>query len=122
MIMALRWQDSIEERKDVTLGKLVFKGTRLTVEHVLRELGTGMGLDDMLDNYPNLRAEHIQAAHLYAADVVAMDQAIFQEPRDGRQGNVCAVPFELHRPTVHGPGLDPADDPEHHGNERSRSG
>jgi uncharacterized protein (DUF433 family) len=29
--MALRWQDDIEERKGVMLGKPVFKGTRLTV-------------------------------------------------------------------------------------------
>ena len=35
----MKWQDYIEERKDVMLGKPVFKGTRLTVEHVLRELG-----------------------------------------------------------------------------------
>jgi uncharacterized protein (DUF433 family) len=76
--MALNWQDYIEERKDVMLGKPVFKGTRLTVEHVLRELSTGMSRDELLDNYPNLKPEHIQAALAYAADVVAMDQAIFQ--------------------------------------------
>ena len=60
--MALKWQDLIEERKDVMLGKPVFKGTRLTVEHVLRELGTGMSHHELLDNYPNLTLEHIQAA------------------------------------------------------------
>ena len=43
--MAMRWQDYIEERKEVMLGKPVFKGTRLTVEHVLRELATGMSQD-----------------------------------------------------------------------------
>jgi Protein of unknown function (DUF433) len=32
------------------LGKPVFKGTRLTVEHVLRELGTGMTQEQLLDN------------------------------------------------------------------------
>ena len=76
--MAMKWQDYIEERKDVMLGKPVFKGTRLTVEHVLRELGTGMSPDELFDNYPNLKPEHIQAALGYAADVLAMDQAIFQ--------------------------------------------
>ena len=76
--MALKWQDYIEERKDVMLGKPVFRGTRLTVEHVLRELGTGMSPDELFDNYPNLKPEHIQAVHQYAADVVAMDQVIFQ--------------------------------------------
>ena len=39
--MAIRWQDYIEERKDVMMDKSVFKGTRLTVEHVLGELGPG---------------------------------------------------------------------------------
>jgi uncharacterized protein (DUF433 family) len=76
--MSIRWQDYIEERKDVMLGKPVFRGTRLTVEHILRELGTGMGPNELFDNYPNLKPEHLQAAHQYAADVVAMDQAIFQ--------------------------------------------
>ena len=71
--MAIRWQDYIEERKEVMLGKPVFKGTRLTVEHVLRELGTGMNQAELLENYPKLKPEHIQAAHQYAADVVAMN-------------------------------------------------
>jgi uncharacterized protein (DUF433 family) len=35
------WDDYIEERKEVMLGKPVFKGTRLTVEFVLTELGGG---------------------------------------------------------------------------------
>ena len=76
--MAVKWQDCIEERKDVMLGKPVFKGTRLTVEHILRELGTGMSHDELFDNYPNLKPEHIQAALQYAADVVAMEQVIYQ--------------------------------------------
>jgi uncharacterized protein (DUF433 family) len=76
--MAIRWQDYIEERKDVMLGKPVFKGTRLTVEHILRELGTGISQEQLLDNYPKLELEHIHAAHQYAADVVAMDECIFQ--------------------------------------------
>ena len=43
------WQDYIEERKDVMRGKPVFKGTRLTVELVLRQLGIGMTHQEMLD-------------------------------------------------------------------------
>ena len=76
--MAARWQDYIEERKEVMLGKPVFKGTRLTVEHVLRELGTGMSPDELFDNYANLKPEHIQAALRYAADVLAMDHVIYE--------------------------------------------
>ena len=36
--MAIHWQDYIEERKDVMMAKPVFKGTRLTVEHILKEM------------------------------------------------------------------------------------
>jgi uncharacterized protein (DUF433 family) len=76
--MTPKWQDLIEERQDVMMGKPVFKGTRLTVEHVLRELGTGMSHDELLDSYPNLTLEHIQAAQQFAADLLAMDQTIYQ--------------------------------------------
>ena len=76
--MTLNWQDFIEERKDVMLGKPVFKGTRLTVEHVLRELGTGIEPTELFKNYPGLKPEHLQAAMQYAADVLGMEQSIFQ--------------------------------------------
>jgi uncharacterized protein (DUF433 family) len=75
--MAIRWQDYIEERKDVMMGKPVFKGTRLTVDHILNEMGAGMVDRELLENYPTLRPEHIRAALLYAAAVVAMDQTIY---------------------------------------------
>ena len=76
--MTIKWQDYIEERKEVMMGKPVFKGTRLTVEHVLNELGTGMSPEELLENYPTLKPEHVQAAMLYAAAVVAMDESIYQ--------------------------------------------
>ena len=66
--MPVRWQDSKETHRDVMMGKPVFKGTRLTVEHVLRELGTGMTEAELLDDYPKLRPEPIRAAWLYAED------------------------------------------------------
>jgi uncharacterized protein (DUF433 family) len=75
--MAIRWQDYIEERKDVMMGKPVFAGTRLTVDHILKEMGIGMTDHELLENYPTLRPEHIRAALLYAAAVVAMDETIY---------------------------------------------
>lgn len=76
--MKIRWQDYIEERKEVMTGKPVFKGTRLTVEFVLKQLGAGMTQAELLEQYPTLKAVHIQAAMLFAADVVTMDQSIYQ--------------------------------------------
>jgi uncharacterized protein (DUF433 family) len=74
----LRWQDYIEERKEVMLGKPVLKGTRLTVEFILKRMGAGMTNDDLLTQYRSLKPEHIRAAALYAADVVNMNEAIYQ--------------------------------------------
>jgi uncharacterized protein (DUF433 family) len=69
----LHWDEYIEERKEVLLGKPVFKGTRIPVELVLTELGGGTTHEQLLDNYPTLKPEHIRAAMLYAAAVLSMD-------------------------------------------------
>jgi uncharacterized protein (DUF433 family) len=76
--MNTKWQNYIEESKDVMMGKPVFKGTRLTVEHILKELGTGMSAEELLRSYPTLKPEHLQAAMLYAAALVQMDESIYQ--------------------------------------------
>jgi uncharacterized protein (DUF433 family) len=76
--MRIRLQDHIEERKEVMMGKPVFKGTRLTVEHVLNELGAGMSREELLANYPTLKPEHFQAAMLYTAAVGTMDEAVYE--------------------------------------------
>ncbi len=76
--MKMRRQDFIEERKGVMAGKPVFKGARLTVEFVLKQLGAGMGQEELLDQYPTLKPDHLRAAMLYAADVVTMDQSIYE--------------------------------------------
>lgn len=72
-VAKFHWDDYIEERKDVMMGKPVFKGTRLTVELILTELGAGTTSQQLLDNYPTLKPEHIRAAMLYAADVIKLD-------------------------------------------------
>lgn len=71
------WTIYIEQNPAVLLGKPVFKGTRLTVEHVLRELSTGMAESELLRGYPRLTADHIRAAQAYAAAVIATDETIF---------------------------------------------
>jgi len=70
------WRDFIEERSDVMLGKPVFKGTRITVEHVLTELGHGMPEAELLRGHPRLTPQHIRAALLYAAAVLGSQEVI----------------------------------------------
>lgn len=73
----MNWEDLIEQRPEVMMGKPVFKGTRLTVEHVLRELANGMSEAELIAGYPRLRPEHIRAAQAYAAALLASEEALF---------------------------------------------
>lgn len=60
----------------VMVGKPVIRGTRITVEHIMRELATGMSLEDMLDAYPHITAEDVRAACAYAAASLADERVI----------------------------------------------
>jgi uncharacterized protein (DUF433 family) len=64
-----QWQDYIEERKGVMAGKPVFKGTRLTVEFILKQLGANMSPPDLLDQYPTLKPEHLRAAMVRGSEL-----------------------------------------------------
>jgi uncharacterized protein (DUF433 family) len=72
----MNWQDYIEEKPGVMMGKPVFKGTRITVEHVLRELGAGTAEGDLLKAHPRLTAEHVRAALLYAAALIDLETTV----------------------------------------------
>ena len=63
--------DRIEINPNVMLGKPVIRGTRVTVELILRKLSEGATVADLLDAYPRLTPDDIQAAIGYAADTVA---------------------------------------------------
>jgi uncharacterized protein (DUF433 family) len=61
----------IEIRPDVMLGKPVIRGTRITVELVLRRISEGATEDDLVASYPHLTREDIRAAVAFAADEIA---------------------------------------------------
>ena len=64
----------IESNPSIMLGKPVIKGTRITVELIVRKLGEGASFEDLLDGYPNLHREDVQAALLYAAESLAHEE------------------------------------------------
>lgn len=51
----------------IMLGKPCVKGTRITVELILRKLGAGRALADILEAYPQLTETDIRAALAFAA-------------------------------------------------------
>ena len=58
--------DRIEMNPKVMLCKPVIRGTRIPVELILRKLSEGATEDDLLDAYPRITREDIQAAMGYA--------------------------------------------------------
>ena len=68
--------DRIEINPKVMMGKPVIRGTRLTVELILRKLREGAGQSDLMEAYPRLTREDIQAAIRYAADTLAHEETI----------------------------------------------
>lgn len=69
--------DRIEINPKVMLGKPVIRGTRISVEIILRKLSEGATEADLLDAYPRLSREDIQAAIRYAADTLAHEEVVF---------------------------------------------
>lgn len=60
----------IEVNPRIMVGRRVIRGTRISVELILRKLGEGATEEDLLNSYPHLKSEDIHAAVAYAADVI----------------------------------------------------
>jgi uncharacterized protein (DUF433 family) len=62
--------DRIAINPKVMTGKPVIKGTRLTVEYILKLLAHGATMAEILQEYEGLTHEDIQACLLFAARVL----------------------------------------------------
>ncbi|MBU0985653.1 MAG: DUF433 domain-containing protein [Proteobacteria bacterium] len=63
------WQDYIVVDSSVCHGKACIKGTRIMVSVILDNLAAGLTLDEIIESYPTLDQESIQAAIAYAAEL-----------------------------------------------------
>ena len=57
----MNWQDYLVSDSEILLGKPTIKGTRISVEHILGLLAQGWNEKQILDNYPRLTKESLQA-------------------------------------------------------------
>ncbi|OGF66821.1 MAG: antitoxin [Candidatus Fischerbacteria bacterium RBG_13_37_8] len=74
----MHYKERITTNPKVMLGKPVTKGTRITVELILRKLSEGMSINDLLKAYPHLKKEDIFAALSYSADVISKDATLLK--------------------------------------------
>jgi uncharacterized protein (DUF433 family) len=61
------YEERIVRDKDICGGEVVFKGTRVTLRTVLASLASGDSVEDILSDFPSLKAEDVQAAIAFAA-------------------------------------------------------
>ncbi|MBI2469623.1 MAG: DUF433 domain-containing protein [Planctomycetes bacterium] len=69
-----RLLDRITVNPDVMVGKPTIRGLRITVEQILKSLAAGITTQELLEDYPELELEDIQAVLLYAAELVSEEQ------------------------------------------------
>ena len=55
----------------IMTGKPVIEGTRITVELILTRLGEGRSVADIVDEYPHLSRQQVEAAIDYARKLVS---------------------------------------------------
>lgn len=61
---------------DIMLGKPVIKGTRITLELLLKKLSEGMSMEEIIAAYPQIKKEDILAAISYSAEVISREEMI----------------------------------------------
>ena len=67
----MNWRDHIETNENISAGKPVVKGTRLSVSFILELMGAGSGEAAILDSYPQLTREDIRACLRCASEKMA---------------------------------------------------
>jgi uncharacterized protein (DUF433 family) len=69
----------IEINPGIMCGKPVIRGTRVTVELILRKLSEGLTLVEIAADHPTIKTEDVYAAQDYAADIIAGEEIFFAE-------------------------------------------
>ncbi len=64
----MNWEDRIAVDPSVLVGKPVIRGTRLAVEFIIELLAQGWSQASIIDNYPGIGSEDIQACLAYASE------------------------------------------------------
>ena len=63
------WRDHISVDPQVCHGSACIKGTRIMVSVILDNLAAGLTAEEILNSYPSLKENAVQAAIAYAADL-----------------------------------------------------
>jgi uncharacterized protein (DUF433 family) len=72
-LMRIDWHKFVTVDPEVHHGEACIKGTRVPVSMIVGSVADGMSFDEIVDAYPQLKKESVQAALAYAADIVRQE-------------------------------------------------
>ena len=65
----MRWQDYISSDPTICHGKACITGTRVMATVILDSLAEGLRVEEIVEDYPSVSREAVQATLLYAAEL-----------------------------------------------------
>ena len=74
--------ERIDIDPDVMFGKPVIKGTRITVEQILRKLAAGLSDEEIRRDHPHVEQKDIQQALEFAADRLGNEEVTLMDEDD----------------------------------------
>ena len=72
----MNWKDFIIIDPDILVGKPVIKGTRLSVDFIMRLLAQGWTEPQIFDNYPQISTSSLQAVFAFMQECLADENFI----------------------------------------------
>jgi len=75
------WRQHIHSDPEILLGKPVVKGTRLSVDFILRLFAAGWTEQQVLENYPTLAPDALRAVFAFAAECMR-EEALYAVPTE----------------------------------------
>jgi uncharacterized protein (DUF433 family) len=73
--LSLDWRRCIVSTPDVLRGKPRIDGTRIPVALILGYLASGVGVDEIRAEFPDVRPEHVSACLSYARELAEFEVA-----------------------------------------------
>ena len=65
----MNWQDYISSNPEICHGKACITGTRVMATVILDSLAEGLGVEEIIEQYPSVSREAVRATLLYAAEL-----------------------------------------------------
>lgn len=75
----MNWRQYIHADPEILVGKPVVKGTRLSVDFLLRLFAAGWTEQQVLENYPTLTSDALRAIFAFTAECM-VEEAMFTMP------------------------------------------